>query len=98
MKPMLSSSMSISIGDPFLLSTYSVPRKPSSFAGNVASSLANVYATHENGLSPEGHVVVAAQGDGVHILDVSVNNSIELICNMKLKRLHILVAHPTFTY
>lgn len=62
--------MSTSIGDPFLLSSYSVPHKLASYAGG-PSKLSNVYATYHNGLGTEGHVLVAAQGDGVHVLDVS---------------------------
>jgi hypothetical protein len=56
--------MSASIADPFVLSTYALPK--------TASSAGHVFATHcaIPGRS-EPLVVVTAQADGVHILDVS---------------------------
>lgn len=65
----LVSSMA-SIGDPFVLSTYSQP-KGATRAG--PSGLSNVFASnqHASTSSSEGYVTVAAQGDGVHVLDVS---------------------------
>ncbi|KAI0347456.1 hypothetical protein BDW22DRAFT_1351894 [Trametopsis cervina] len=63
--------MSTSIGDPFLLSSYSVSQKAGSFAASGPSKLTSIYASHHNGLSPEGYVVATAQGDGLHILDPS---------------------------
>ncbi|KAH8096702.1 hypothetical protein BXZ70DRAFT_331420 [Cristinia sonorae] len=58
------------IGDPFLLSSYAQP-KSSSRAG--PSGLPNVFASnqHASTSSSEGYATVAAQGDGVHILDLS---------------------------
>lgn len=62
--------MATNVGDPFLLAAYAPPHNLSSYAGG-PSKLANVYASHHSGLGAEGHVLAAAQGDGVHILDVS---------------------------
>lgn len=64
--------MTTSIGDPFLLASYSLSHKLASYAESGPSKLTNVYATHQHGLGQEGHVVAAAQGDGVHLLDVSL--------------------------
>lgn len=69
-----STLMSTSVGDPFLLSSYSLPHKLASHTGSTYFKRCSLYATHQNGLpvSTEGHIVAAAQGDGLHILDVSV--------------------------
>ncbi|KAI0689236.1 hypothetical protein BC835DRAFT_264850 [Cytidiella melzeri] len=68
---LIPSLMSTSVGDPFLLSSYSLPHKLGPYVNSSTLKLANIYATHQNGLGSEGHVLAAAQGDGLHILDLS---------------------------
>ncbi|ESK81645.1 rna binding protein [Moniliophthora roreri MCA 2997] len=64
--------METSVGEPFTLSTYSIPQRASK-SGKSAAKLSEVYATHHSRGqgSSEGYVTVAAQGDGVHVLDLS---------------------------
>ncbi|KAL4247039.1 Nucleolar protein 11 [Abortiporus biennis] len=57
------------INDPFVLATYpqnKSPKKP-------ASSYRNVYVTHQQASSSksDGYATVAAQGDGIHVLELS---------------------------
>ncbi|KIP07738.1 hypothetical protein PHLGIDRAFT_127500 [Phlebiopsis gigantea 11061_1 CR5-6] len=61
--------MSTSVNEPFLLSTYTVPKRFT----RPGFPVANVYATHQyaSTSSADGFVTVAAQGDGVNILDLS---------------------------
>jgi len=58
--------MSASIGKPFLLSSYNLPKrlpKP--------TDASSIYVTHtRTSNNSDGYVTVAAQGDGIHILDV----------------------------
>lgn len=63
--------MTSSVNEPFILSSYTLPKR---FAYS-GKPLANVYATHQYASTStvEGYVTVAAQGDGVHILDVSIS-------------------------
>ncbi|KAJ7184344.1 hypothetical protein C8R46DRAFT_938212 [Mycena filopes] len=66
--------MSGHIGEPFHLSSYGVaPRLSKSKATKSLQPFANVFATHEKFASgsSDGYVTVAAQGDGVHVLDLS---------------------------
>ncbi|KAJ7491244.1 hypothetical protein FB451DRAFT_1514944 [Mycena latifolia] len=60
--------MDASIGEPFLLASYAVAQRPQK-----SKSTANIYATHEKfaSSSSDGYVTVTAQGDGVHVLDLS---------------------------
>ena len=62
--------MTTAVNEPFLLSSYTLPKR---FARPKSKRISNVYATHQHAStsSAEGYVTVAAQGDGVHILDVS---------------------------
>lgn len=55
------------VGEPFLLSSYGLPPRLFKSQKNVSS----IYAAYEKvSEKSEGHVTVAAQGDGVHVLDV----------------------------
>ncbi|KAJ7722274.1 hypothetical protein DFH07DRAFT_857014 [Mycena maculata] len=64
--------MDASIGEPFLLASYGAAQR---FQKSKATgkSNANVYATHEKiaSGSSDGYATVTAQGDGVHVLDLS---------------------------
>lgn len=82
--------MSTSIGDAFLLSSYSVPHKLASYSGG-PSKLSNVHATYHDGLSTEGHVLVAAQGDGVHVLDVSLQTVLCKSCSPSGSPCHLQI-------
>lgn len=62
--------MSATVSDPFLLASYSIPHTLKSHAGGAPKC--NLYTSHQHGLGAEGRVIAAAQGDGLHILDVSV--------------------------
>ena len=62
--------MSRSIGDPYLLSSYGLPKTPKRSA-STSDMRPRVYATHgQTSSSHDGYVTVTAQADGVHILDV----------------------------
>ncbi len=62
--------MSASISDPFLLSSYALPKRINTSGSSSSSSkIPNVFATPT---STSSYVTVAAQGDGIHIVDVSV--------------------------
>ncbi|KIK64736.1 hypothetical protein GYMLUDRAFT_240697 [Collybiopsis luxurians FD-317 M1] len=63
--------MEASVGEPFVLSSYGTTKKASkSLKDNSISS--SVFASHHGaGGNSEGYVTVAAQGDGVHVLDLS---------------------------
>ncbi|KAF9266181.1 hypothetical protein L218DRAFT_956557 [Marasmius fiardii PR-910] len=64
-------SIESSVGEPFTLSTYGIPQRLSK-SGKLSSTTSDVYATyHKSGGSSDGYVTVAAQGDGVHVLDLS---------------------------
>lgn len=67
--------MSISIADPFLLSTYTSSKRPAYPEGSPGpSKYTNVYATQEHASTSESassYVTVTVQGEGVHVLDVS---------------------------
>ncbi|KAE9407182.1 hypothetical protein BT96DRAFT_874785 [Gymnopus androsaceus JB14] len=56
--------MEASVGEPFVLSSYSTTKKTSKSASIFASH-------HKAGGISEGYVTVAAQGDGIHVLDLS---------------------------
>jgi hypothetical protein len=65
--------MDATIGEPFLLSSYTISQRlqKAAASGKARQTPANVYATHENGSgSSDGYVTVTAQGDGIHVLDV----------------------------
>ncbi|KAJ8087113.1 hypothetical protein PM082_005941 [Marasmius tenuissimus] len=76
-----------SVGEPFTLSSYAIPQRLSK-SGKLPSTSADVYATHHKaGGGSEGYVTVAAQGDGVHVLELST--------------LHPIISHtlgPSTTY
>ena len=63
--------MTSSVNEPFLLSSYALPKQFT----RPAIPVENVYATyqHASTSTAEGYTTVAAQGDGIHILDVSTN-------------------------
>ncbi|KAJ6488497.1 hypothetical protein C8R47DRAFT_1274615 [Mycena vitilis] len=67
--------MDASIGEPFHLASYGVAQRlqKSKAAAKSQRPGANVFATHEKFASgsSDGHVTVTAQGDGVHVLDLS---------------------------
>ncbi|KAJ7632117.1 hypothetical protein FB45DRAFT_1057259 [Roridomyces roridus] len=66
--------MDATVGDPFLLASYSVAQRIQKKAAKQSPSVAsNLYATHEKiaSGSSDGYATVTAQGDGVHILDLS---------------------------
>jgi len=73
--------MSATISEPFLLSTYSLSKSlPNDVTGVLNRNCAYVSSTtHQcapakgkgNGLNADGYATVTAQGDGVHVLDVS---------------------------
>ncbi|KAJ7273087.1 hypothetical protein C8J57DRAFT_1128769 [Mycena rebaudengoi] len=65
--------MDASIGEPFLLASYGVTQRLQKSAKAGKSNLgANVYASHDKFASgSDGYVTVTAQGDGVHVLDLS---------------------------
>lgn len=62
--------MSIAVSEPYLLSSYTLPKRVSRSG---SKSFANAYATHHQATTntADGYVTVTAQGDGVHVLDVS---------------------------
>ena len=66
--------MSTTLGDPVLISNYAVPswtgkKKQGS---NFFEGFSTVYATHTQVPSTSnGHITVAVQRDGIHILDAS---------------------------
>ncbi|KAJ7043095.1 hypothetical protein C8F04DRAFT_1073671 [Mycena alexandri] len=66
--------MDANIGEPFHLASYGVAQRLNkSKAGKSPRPSANVFATHEKFASgsSDGYVTVTAQGDGVHVLDLS---------------------------
>ncbi|KAJ7771604.1 hypothetical protein B0H16DRAFT_1364249 [Mycena metata] len=66
--------MDANIGEPFHLASYGVTQRLNkSKAGKSSRPSANVFATHEKFASgsSDGYVTVTAQGDGVHVLDLS---------------------------
>ena len=63
-------STETSVGEPFTLSSYAIPQRLSK-AGKLPSTSADVYAVHhKTGGGSEGYVTIAAQGDGVHVVEV----------------------------
>ena len=64
--------MSSILGDPFLLSTYSLPSQSKRAKGKSIAAGERSYAFINHFCSPkqDGQVAVAVQGDGIHILDV----------------------------
>ncbi|KAJ3806808.1 hypothetical protein F5876DRAFT_80319 [Lentinula aff. lateritia] len=79
--------MEASLGEPFLLSSYTTTNKVSK-SSKLSGSLPSIFASHQGtGGSSDGHITVAAQGDGVHVLDLST--------------LHPIISHtlgPTITF
>ncbi|KAF7353680.1 hypothetical protein MVEN_01052900 [Mycena venus] len=67
--------MDASIGEPFHLASYGLAQRPqkSKAAAKSQRPSAHVFATHEKiaSGSRDGYVTVTAQGDGVHVLDLS---------------------------
>jgi hypothetical protein len=65
--------MSSTISDPFLLANYSIAKKllhaRNSTTGLTLEASANVHVTYTDS-KLDGFATVAAQGDGVHVLDV----------------------------
>ncbi|KZV76037.1 hypothetical protein PENSPDRAFT_646585 [Peniophora sp. CONT] len=69
--------MSASVNEPFLLSSFELPKKASKSKRSSASS---IYVSHDGSVK-EGSATVAVHGDGVHVLDVSelhISNSYSL--------------------
>ncbi|KAG6856986.1 hypothetical protein H0H87_011080 [Tephrocybe sp. NHM501043] len=63
-----------SISEPFVLSTYASSKQlpKSGSGGKKQRGLTNVFATHGKASgSSDGYATVAAQGDGVHVVDIS---------------------------
>lgn len=60
--------MSASVNEPFLLSSFELPKKASKLKRSSASS---IYVSHDGSVK-EGSATVAVHGDGVHVLDVSI--------------------------
>ncbi|KAJ3908026.1 hypothetical protein F5879DRAFT_794504 [Lentinula edodes] len=79
--------MEASIGEPFLLSSYTTTNKVSKLS-KLSGRLPSIFASHQGtGGNSDGHITVAAQGDGVHVLDLST--------------LHPIISHtlgPTITF
>ncbi|KAJ3936063.1 MAG: hypothetical protein NXY57DRAFT_306926 [Lentinula lateritia] len=79
--------MEASLGEPFLLSSYTTTNKASK-SSKTSGRLPSIFASHHGtGGSSDGHITVAAQGDGVHVLDLST--------------LHPIISHtlgPTITF
>ncbi|KAJ4479070.1 hypothetical protein J3R30DRAFT_3473899 [Lentinula aciculospora] len=79
--------MEASVGEPFILSSYTTTKKASK-SSKSSGKLPSVFASHHRaGGSSEGHVTVAVQSDGVHVLDLST--------------LHPIISHtlgPTTTF
>lgn len=64
--------MSATINEPFLLSSYGLSKSLPKNTGELNRSSTYVCSTHGNGLKNlDGYATVTAQGDGVHVLDVS---------------------------
>ncbi|KAJ7243378.1 hypothetical protein B0H12DRAFT_1236417 [Mycena haematopus] len=65
--------MDASIGEPFHLAAYGVSQRLQKSKTISQRSIANIFATHEKTASGsrDGYVTVTAQGDGVHVLDLS---------------------------
>ncbi|KAK7035764.1 hypothetical protein R3P38DRAFT_2908933 [Favolaschia claudopus] len=63
--------MDASISEPFHLASYNTPQRLQRSKSHRPTS--NVYATHENiaSGSRDGYVTATAQGDGIHVLDLS---------------------------
>lgn len=66
-----------SIGDPFLLSSYSLSSRLSSSSRKTLDGV--LYVTHQAGEKSEGYATVAAQGDGVHVLDVCPRSAMSFL-------------------
>lgn len=65
--------MSAAINEPFLLSSYGLSKSLPKGTGELNRGSTYVFSTHGNGLkSVDGYATVTAQGDGVHVLDVSL--------------------------
>ncbi|KAJ3884999.1 hypothetical protein GG344DRAFT_59887 [Lentinula edodes] len=79
--------MEASIGEPFLLSSYTTTNKVSKLS-KLSGRLPSIFASHQGtGGNSDGHITVAVQGDGVHVLDLST--------------LHPIISHtlgPTITF
>ncbi|KAJ7090344.1 hypothetical protein B0H15DRAFT_930478 [Mycena belliarum] len=65
--------MDASVGEPFLLASYAVPQRLQNSRTAKESPRASIFATHGKTASgsSDGYVTVSAQGDGVHVLDLS---------------------------
>ena len=74
--------MSASISDPFLLASYSLPSLPGRASANSSASKAShvLVDSQYASTSDKSHsfVSLAVQGDGVHVLDVSLHVKIVL--------------------
>ncbi|KAF8191434.1 hypothetical protein K438DRAFT_1830503 [Mycena galopus ATCC 62051] len=65
--------MDANIGEPFHLAGYGVSQRLQKSKAKTQRPIANIFATHEKiaSGSRDGYVTVTAQGDGVHVLDLS---------------------------
>lgn len=60
------------IGEPFLLSSYGLSKSLPKGTGDLNRGSSYVTATFADGTkSADGYATITAQGDGVHVLDVS---------------------------
>lgn len=80
-------STTTSVGDPFLLSSYSLPSRLASSSRTKLSDV--VYVTHQPGENSEGYATVAAQGDGIHVLDVSACRTLSCYFLLFLAAYHL---------
>jgi hypothetical protein len=66
--------MSTTISEPFLLSSYGLSKSLPKCAGELRRESSYVYATPVNGTKhADEFATITAHGDGVHILDVSLD-------------------------
>jgi hypothetical protein len=68
-----SQSMSATISEPFLLSSYGLSKNLPNCVGELKRGSSYVHSTHENGSkNSDGSATITVHGDGVHVLDVSL--------------------------
>jgi len=68
-----SQSMSATISEPFLLSSYGLSKNLPNCVGELKRGSSYVHSTHENGTkNSDGSATITVHGDGVHVLDVSL--------------------------
>jgi hypothetical protein len=65
--------MHATLSEPFLLSTYGLPKRSFNGISELNRGPSYIYLSHSKAKSSDGYATIAAQGDGVHVLDVSLD-------------------------